>query len=207
MFDSPVTAFGEREARIAPRTGGVAGNARLTGAVAVALLVLLAAEGATIPFIGQLLGPHMFIGLLLIPPIALKMASTGYRFARYYTDDEPYVRKGPPPIFLRVLAPGVVLTTLAVFGTGVALLFAGPPSNTLIFAHKLSFIAWVALMGLHVLGHLLELPRLASADWRRSGPREARLAGAGMRWSALALAIAVGIPLGFLALSLGASWL
>jgi hypothetical protein len=149
----------------------------------------------------------MFIGLLLIPPIALKMASTGYRFARYYTDDEPYVRKGPPPIFLRVLAPGVVLTTLAVFGTGVALLFAGPPSNTLIFAHKLSFIAWVALMGLHVLGHLLELPRLASADWRRSGPREARLAGAGMRWSALALAIAVGIPLGFLALSLGASWL
>jgi hypothetical protein len=207
MFDSPVTAFGEREARIAPRTGGVAGNARLTGAVAVALHVLLAAEGATIPFIGQLLGPHMFIGLLLIPPIALKMASTGYRFARYYTDDEPYVRKGPPPIFLRVLAPGVVLTTLAVFGTGVALLFAGPPSNTLIFAHKLSFIAWVALMGLHVLGHLLELPRLASADWRRSGPREARLAGAGMRWSALALAIAVGIPLGFLALSLGASWL
>ena len=68
---------------------------------------------------------------------------------------------------LRVLAPGVVLTTLALFGTGVALLFAGPPSNTLIFAHKLSFFAWVALMTLHVLGHLLELPRLASADWRR----------------------------------------
>ena len=83
---------------LAPRTGGVAGNARLTGAVAVALLVLLAAEGVTIPFIGQLLGPHMFIGLLLIPPVALKLASTGYRFARYYTHDEPYVRKGPPPI-------------------------------------------------------------------------------------------------------------
>ena len=96
---------------------------------AVALLVLLAAEGVTIPFIGGLLGPHMFIGLLLIPPVALKMASTGYRFARYYTHDEPYVRKGPPPAFLRLLAPGVVLTTLAVFGTGVALLFTGPPSR------------------------------------------------------------------------------
>ncbi len=45
---------------------GVAGNARLTGAVAVALLVLLAAEGVTIPFIGQLLGPHIFIGMLLL---------------------------------------------------------------------------------------------------------------------------------------------
>jgi hypothetical protein len=50
---------------------GVAGNARLTGAAAAPLLVLLAAEGATIPFIGQLLGPHIFIGMLLIPPVAL----------------------------------------------------------------------------------------------------------------------------------------
>lgn len=207
MLDSQVAPLEGVARRARTRTGGVAGNARLTGAVAVALLVLLAAEGVTIPFIGQLLGPHMFIGLLLVPPVMLKMASTGYRFARYYTHDEPYVRKGPPPVFLRLLAPGVVLTTLAVFGTGVALLFAGPPSNTLIFAHKLSFIAWVALMSLHVLGHVLELPGLASADWRRHGGREARLAGSGLRAAALAAAICVGVPLGFLALSLGNSWL
>src|ERR1700754_2613583 len=205
MLDSQAAPIEGVARRAGTRTGGVAGNARLTGAVAVALLVLLAAEGVTIPFIGQLLGPHMFIGLLLIPPVALKLASTGYRFARYYTHDEPYVRKGPPPIALRVLAPGVVLTTLAVFGTGVALLFTGPPSDTLIFAHKLSFIAWVALMALHVLGHLLELPRLASADWRRT--RDARLAGAGLRAGALAAAIAVGVALGFLALSAGKPWL
>jgi hypothetical protein len=207
MFDSHAGALGATKTRIATRTGGVAGNARLTGAVAVSLLSLLAAEGVTIPFIGQLLGPHIFIGLLLIPPVVLKLGSTGYRFARYYTDDEPYVRKGPPPVVLRVLAPGVVLTTLAVFGTGVALLFTGPPSDTLKFAHKLSFIAWVALMALHVLGHLLELPRLASADWRRHGPREARLAGAGLRASALTAAILVGVALGFLALSVGKPWL
>ncbi|MDX6653430.1 MAG: hypothetical protein QOH18_122 [Solirubrobacterales bacterium] len=207
MFDPQAASLGGTARRAATHSGGVAGNARLTGAVAVALLVLLTAEGVTIPFIGQLLGPHMFIGLLLVPPVALKMASTGYRFARYYAHDEPYVRKGPPPAFLRVLAPGVVLTTFAVFGTGIALLFTGPPSNTLIFAHKLSFIAWVALMSLHVLGHLLELPRLASADWRRHGGDEARLAGAGLRAAALATAIGVGIPLGILALSLGKSWL
>jgi hypothetical protein len=207
VFDSHAAVIGGAERRTAARTGGVAGNARLTAAVAVALLILLAAEGVTIPFIGKWLGPHMFIGLLLIPPVALKMGGTGYRFVRYYTHDAPYVRKGPPPIALRLLAPGVVLTTLAVFGTGVALLFTGPPSHTLIFAHKLSFIAWVALMALHVLGHLLELPRLASADWRRNGPREARLAGAGMRASALAMAIVVGIGLGFLALSVGRPWI
>lgn len=207
MFDSQAATLGGTRQRVTPRSGGVAGNARLTGAVAVSLLVLLAAEGVTIPFLGQLLGPHIFIGLLLVPPVALKLAGTSYRFARYYTHDEPYVRKGPPPTALRFLAPGVVLTTLALFGTGIALLFAGPPSNTLVFAHKLSFIAWVALMSLHVLGHLLELPQLASADWRRHGPREARLAGAGLRASALAAALVAGLGLGFLALSLGESWL
>jgi hypothetical protein len=207
MFDSHAAALTRDAPRVARRSGGVTGNARLTGAVAAALLILLAAEGLTIPFIGQLLGPHIFIGLLLVPPVALKLGSTGYRLVRYYTHDEPYVRKGPPPTVLRVLAPGVVLTTLALFGTGIALLFTGPPSQTLIFAHKLSFFAWVALMSLHVLGHLLELPRLASADWRRHGPREARLAGAGLRASALAAAITVGVGLGFLALSLGKPWL
>jgi hypothetical protein len=186
---------------------GVAGNARLTGAAAAALLVLLAAEGATIPFIGQLLGPHIFIGMLLIPPVLLKMGSTGYRFARYYTGSPRYVQKGPPLLVLRVLAPGVVLTTLALFGTGVALLIDGPPSNTLIFAHKLSFIAWVALMTLHVLGHLLEVPSLASADWRRAGPPEARVAGAGMRTLSLATAILAGVALAVLTFSAAQPWL
>ncbi len=188
------------------RSPGVTGNARLTGAAAAALLVLLAAEGATIPFIGPLLGPHIFIGMLLIGPVALKLASTGYRFARYYTSSPPYVRKGPPNLALRVLAPGVVLTTLALFGTGVALLVAGPPSNTLIFAHKLSFIAWVALMTLHVLGHLLEVPALALPDWRRSGPPEARLAGAGGRAMALGLAILAGTALALLTYSAANPW-
>jgi hypothetical protein len=187
--------------------GGVPGNARLTGAVAAALLVLLAAEGATIPFIGQLLGPHIFIGLLLVPPVLVKLGSIGYRFVRYYTHAGPYVRKGPPALALRLLAPGVVLTTLALFGTGIVLALVSPPSNTLVFAHKLSFIAWVALMSLHVLGHLLELPRLASADWRRHGGQEARLAGAGLRAAALATAVGIGVPLGVLALSLGKPWL
>jgi hypothetical protein len=185
---------------------GVAGNARLTGAAAAALLVLLAAEGATIPFIGQLLGPHIFIGMLLIPPVVLKLGSTGYRFARYYTGSPPYKQKGPPLLVLRVLAPGVVLTTLALFGTGVALLIDGPPSNTMIFAHKLSFIAWVALMTLHVLGHLLEVPSLAGADWRRAGPPEARLAGAGLRTLSLATAILAGVALAVLTYSAAQPW-
>jgi len=195
--------YRQDESRVA---GGVAGNARLTGAVAVALLVLLAAEGVTIPFIGQLLGPHIFIGMLLIPPVALKLASTGYRFARYYTGSPPYLRKGPPNLALRLLAPGVVLTTVALFGTGIALLLAGPPSNTLIFAHKASFIAWIVLMTVHVLGHLLELPELTLPDWRR-GSGEARLAGAGLRMMAIGSTVVGGVVLAALTFSLAGPWL
>jgi hypothetical protein len=190
-----------------PARDGVAGNARLTGGTAVPLLVLLALEGATIPFIGSLLGPHIFIGVLLLPPVALKLASTGYRFARYYSGILTYRGKGPPALGLRLLAPGVVLTTLALFGTGIALLFAGPGNGTLGFLHKLSFIAWVGLMSVHVLAHLLELPKLALPDWRRSGGREAALAGSGMRLMLIGASLLAGTALAFGSLSVAGSWL
>lgn len=174
---------------------GVAGNARITGATAALLLLLLAAEGATVPFVGELRPEHVFIGLLLIPPVVLKLGSTGYRFARYYTGKPSYRRKGPPPLLLRLLAPGVVIATVALFVTGVALIAGASDEGPLSFLHKLSFIAWFALMTVHVLAHLLELPRLAAPDWRRSGPPEAHLAGAGGRIALLGSALVAGVAL------------
>lgn len=186
---------------------GVAGNARLTGGAAAMLLVLLALEGATIPFIGSLVGPHIFIGMLLIPPVALKLGSTGYRFLRYYTENPAYQRKGPPSLPMRLLAPGVVLTTVALFGTGVALLIMGPDNSPVMFLHKASFIAWVALMTIHVLGHLLEVPPLAAPDWRPSGGREAALAGSGLRMMLLATSLATGLALALATISLAGPWI
>jgi len=195
------------EAR-ATRRDGVAGNARLTAGAAVVLLVLLAAEGVTIPFIGPLVGPHVFIGMLLIPPILLKLGSTGYRFVRYYGGAPAYRHKGPPALALRVLAPGVVLTTLALFGSGVALLLAEPDdSGTLKFLHKASFIAWFGLMTIHVLGHLIELPGLALPDWRRHGGRDAALAGAGLRFALLGTALLAGLALALATISLAGPWI
>ena len=78
--------------------------------MAALLVILLIAEGITILNMRGLRGPHMFIGLMLIPPIALKLASTGYRFVRYYTGAPVYVAKGPPQLALRVLAPLLVAT-------------------------------------------------------------------------------------------------
>lgn len=196
-----------RAPAIGRNSDGVAANARLTGGAAAALLVLLALEGATIPFIGRLLGPHIFIGVLLIPPVLLKLGATGYRFARYYMGDPGYRRKGPPPLPMRVLAPGVILTTVALFGTGIALLVQGPHGGSLVAVHKASFFAWFALMSVHVLGHLLEVPRLALPDWCRHGGREAALAGSGWRLSALAASVLAGIAVALATISLAGPWL
>jgi hypothetical protein len=80
------------------RLGGTEGNEILTSATAAVLTVLLVAEGITILRMGGLVSAHMFIGMLLIPPVLLKLASTGYRFIRYYTGARIYREKGPPPL-------------------------------------------------------------------------------------------------------------
>ena len=147
--------------------GGTDGNERLTVLTGMLLIVLLAILGVTIVFIGQLLWLHLFLGLVLLGPVALKLASTGYRFARYYTSDPAYREKGPPAPVLRGLAPLVVGSTLAVFVTGVALLVLGPGSrNPLDLLHKASFIAWIAVTALHVIGHLPEVVRLLTTARR-----------------------------------------
>ena len=48
--------------------GGIEGNAALTSAAAAVLVVLLLTEGVTIIDMGGLRTPHMFVGLVLIPP-------------------------------------------------------------------------------------------------------------------------------------------
>ena len=146
--------------------GGTSGNERLTAATGVVLLVLLAVIGVTILRLRELLWVHLFVGMLLIGPVLLKMASTGYRFVRYYTSNPAYRRKGPPATLMRLLAPLVVISTVVVMGSGVALLLAGPSSRGTLFPiHKLSFFAWLAFTGLHVLGHLPGLPATLRADY------------------------------------------
>ncbi len=183
----------------------IVGNQRLTAGLAVLLILVLGAEGVTILAIGQLLAPHIVIGVLLIPLVMAKLASTGYRFVRFYTHDPAYRAKGPPPLFLRATAPITVLLTLAVLASGVALLLHGPDSGLLLEVHKASFIAWLGFMAIHVLGHLRELPS-AAGDWRREAPGAA-VAGSSARFLVIAVALAAGLVLGFASLSLAHSWL
>jgi hypothetical protein len=164
------------------RAGGVDGNERLTATTGVVLVVLLAALGITILSIRSLIWWHFLVGMLLIPPVLLKLATTGWRFIRYYRGTPEYVRRGPPLLPLRVVAPLLVAATLAVFTTGVALLAVGPTGGVLVGLHKASFVVWFFVTAAHVLAHLRPLPRLVAADWRgRPIPPEPQLPGTAWR--------------------------
>jgi hypothetical protein len=187
--------------------GGTDGNQQLTAVTGTVLLVLLAVIGVTIVRIGQLLSVHLFVGLLLIGPVALKLASTGYRFTRYYTHDPAYRRQGPPMILLRLIAPMIVLTTLIVFITGLLLLFDGPSDRgQLVLIHKVSFIVWAVFTSLHVLGHLPVLPasmravRTANPDLPGTQP------GAAGRWIAISGALVGGLVLAVVLIPDFAAW-
>ena len=161
------------------RFGGPEGNARLTGAIAAVLLVLLAAEGVTVLQVGALLTPHVVIGMVLVPFVVVKIGSTGWRMVNYYRGDAAYRGRGAPPLLLRLLGPVVVLLTMCLFVSGIALLVI-PHSlrPETMFVHKASFVLWFGVMAIHVLGHILETTRLAPADLMSRTRSQVRGAGA-----------------------------
>jgi hypothetical protein len=182
--------------------GGSEGNERLTAATAVVLLVLLAAEGLTLLGVQQLLLPHVFLGFLLIPLVVLKLASTGWRMTAYYRRVDEYVRRGPPAVLLRVLVgPLVVVSTVALFATGVAVVALGR-RGPLLGLHKASFIVWVAAMSVHVLAHVLKLPRLVGLDWWRGDGTSGRR----VRQLVLVGALAVGLLVAVASIPLADHW-
>src|ERR1700688_3447813 len=159
-----------------PRHFGAEANARLTATTALVLLVLLAIEGVTVVQVQSLLTLHVFIGMLLVPPVLVKLASTFWRFAKYYTGSREYREKGPPTVVLRLLGPFVAVTTIILFASGIVLL-VGPTAwrGDMSLLYKGSFVVWFARMTVHVLGHFKETAQLSTQDWVRR-PR-ARVAG------------------------------
>lgn len=118
----------------------------------------------------------------------------------------PYVRKGPPALPLRLLGPVVMVTSVGVIGSGVALAIIGPRPSTWLLAHKALFVIWFGAMAIHVLWYAPRLPRLL-----RSGPAQAdrartALAGAGRRWLLVTAALVAGIVIALATYHLAGAW-
>lgn len=185
---------------------GVEGNSRLTSVTGMLLIFLLAVEGATILSIESMISVHVFVGVLLLGPVLLKIASTGYRFLRYYSGSQPYREKGPPHPVLRVLGPVVIVSTLVLFGTGLALL-AVPrdDADLLLTTHQASFIVWFGAMTLHVLGHLRGAVLDSARELRGvSGDPASRRRL--IRLSLIALTLVAGVAVATVLLPAAAGW-
>jgi hypothetical protein len=206
--DAVAVAIGRehRDDPVLPRTGGPAGNAQLTAWLGVALLVLFLAELVTLLDVSGLIGWHIVLGVLLIPPALAKTATTGWRILRYYRRAPAYVTGGPPPLLLRLLGPLVVIGTLAVLGTGVLLIAVGPTTTfrpwfsvlgngiSPLTLHQISVIVWAVATGLHILARFvpaLQLAAVRSGDGAVPGLSRRGLVLLGTAVAAVATALAV----------------
>lgn len=159
---------------VRPAKAGTPGapNERLTALTGALLFVCLVAIAASVLYVPRLLPVHYVVGFLAVPPIALKLASTGYRFARYYAHDSRYRAAGAPSPMLRfVVAPMLVISTAAVFATGIELwLFDVRFGSWWITAHTLSAVVFMIAAVLHLLSHLRRSASaiMASAPQTRS---------------------------------------
>lgn len=194
-------------------TGGPAGNALLTAWTALVLLVGSAAELLTLVDVRGLLSWHVAVGAFLLPPAAVKTASTGWRMARYYAGSPPYQQAGPPPMLLRVLGPWVVVTTLGLLGSGVMLVLLGPVRSHQSFldalgfridwvtVHQACFAVWVVVTGLHVLGRIVPALRIT---WGSTAAPT--VPGSWVRWTVLAATLASAAALAVVLVHADSSW-
>ncbi|HET9780852.1 MAG TPA: hypothetical protein VFR33_03650 [Candidatus Dormibacteraeota bacterium] len=149
------------------------GNDRLTSLSGALLFLLLFLIAITVLRVRALLPQHLFLGFALIPPLGLKMFSTGWRFVRYYAGDAAYRRAGPPELLQRLIAPVLVLSTIAVFVTGLELwLFGLRYGSIWLGAHKLSFLIWLPFIGIHALSYINKSTQAVAGELSSRGSRE-----------------------------------
>jgi hypothetical protein len=87
-------------------------------------------------------------------------------------------------------------------GTGAALLAVGlANSDTLETVHQASFIVWVSVTTIHVVGHIAETWRLTIHDMRTSG-----VGGVGLRRGLILASLVVGLGLGTASLGWNSAW-
>lgn len=186
---------------VLPTTGGPAGNALLTAWTGLFLLALFLIELVTLLNLRALLNWHIVVGVLLVPPALLKMATTGWRILGYYTGRAPYRRSGPPPLLLRLLGPLVVLFTLGLLGSGLTLIALGPEQSRVslltvlghgidtVMIHKVVFVAWAAVTGVHTLARLVPALRIIAVQVHA----RSRVPGASLRAAVFAIIVIAAV--------------
>src|SRR5438105_8341425 len=179
---------------------GARANERMTAVASAALLPLLVVVVAATTRLDTLLTVHVFVGVMLIGPLAVKLGSVGYRFFGYYAGSPAYVRKGPPRRGLRLLAIPLVLTTVLIMVSGMGLLIVGPSDpRPFLFLHNATFVLWLPIAAIHVLAYVRRLPALVREEWIGRGVGSGRI-------DLSAGAVLAGLAGAIVALPIAAPW-
>jgi len=129
---------------------------------------------------------------LLIPPVALKLASTGYRFAPLLLGLARLPDEGSAAHGAAGDGAVLVASTIAVLVTGVLLLAAGHQSDTLLMLHKVSFIVFAVVFASTSSPTSRASPAHCAPTGARRGAKRCRAPACGRcssprRWAAAAL--------------------
>jgi hypothetical protein len=172
----------------------VVANERLTALTGALLFILLVALGVTILFIRRFLSLHYLVGFALVPPLAVKLYSTGYRFIRYYARDSDFRLAGAPQRLLRfAIAPILVASSVAVMASGLELWAFGDRFGTWwISAHTATAVVFIAATFMHLLGHLRR-SAIAAAQEKTIPSEEGALTRRSILIACAILALAIAV--------------
>jgi hypothetical protein len=105
---------------------------------------------------------------------------------------------------MRLLAPVLLAMTVGVFATGVWLLALGHKSDEVLLLHKITFIVWGVVFGVHFLVYVPRVLRSLRQEW--SPARRNAVPGIGLRGTLVAASLGAGAALAISLVSSISGW-
>jgi len=185
-----------------PAAGGAAdaipvavANFRLTAILGLTLLILFALQVVTVLLgVRSVLTWHVVLGLILLPPVGLKLTSVTWRMVSYHRGRDGFADITPPPPVLRVLGLFLAGLTVTLLVSGITLLDGpGWAQSPALLVHQVSFNAWLAAVVVYVVplpaGRAPGQAGLGSSGWRGAAGRRGAVVAASLAAGALLAAL------------------
>ena len=161
-------------------------NSRLTAILGPTLLILFALQVVTVlAGVRSVLTWHVVLGLILLPPVGLKLTSVTWRMVSYHRGRDGFADITPPPPALRVLGLFLTGLTVPLMVSGITLL-EGPgwAQSPALLVHQVSFNAWLAAVVVYVVplpaGRAPGQAGLGSSGWRGAAGRRGAVVAASL---------------------------
>jgi hypothetical protein len=109
-------------------------------------------------------------------------------------------------VALRALAPLLVASTAMIFATGVWLRALGHHSDRVLMLHKVAFIVWSGVFGVHFVAYLPRAARSLRGAWATSPSRQPHTSGRGIAVLLVATSLCAGLVLALVLLGHIGAW-